>query len=161
MLFTANIQPAASARAVQSAPCSHGSCSWVASQLLRQRSNLAAAARACLFSHGIRPSFRGDGLRCGPAAKQTASAGVEPVADGAQCRGGQPAHAARDGCSGRTCLPRRARAIARNLKISPQKLNDFAAVVRRMHVQDAVLQCRYSVKKAATIVEKARASIHR
>ncbi len=57
--------------------------------------------------------------------------------------------------------PRRARAIARNLKISPQKLNDFAAVVRRMHVQDAVLQCRYSVKKAATIVEKARASIHR
>ena len=53
--------------------------------------------------------------------------------------------------------PRRARAIARNLKISPQKLNDFAVVVRRMHVQDAVLQCRYSVKKASTIVEKARA----
>lgn len=52
--------------------------------------------------------------------------------------------------------PRRARAIARNLKISPQKLNDFAAVIRRMHVQDAVLQCRYSVKKAAKIVEKAR-----
>ncbi len=53
--------------------------------------------------------------------------------------------------------PRRARAIARNLSISPQKLNDFATVIRRMHVQDAVLQCRYSVKKAAKIVEKARA----
>ena len=52
--------------------------------------------------------------------------------------------------------PRRARAIARNLSISPQKLNDFATVIRRMHVQDAVLQCRYSVKKAAKIVEKAR-----
>ena len=53
--------------------------------------------------------------------------------------------------------PRRARAIARKLSISPQKLNDFATVIRRMHVQDAVMQCRYSVKKAAKIVEKARA----
>ena len=54
---------------------------------------------------------------------------------------------------------RRARAIARNLKISPQKLNDFARVIRHMRVDDAIMQCRYSVKKASKIVETVRPAL--
>lgn len=61
-----------------------------------------------------------------------------------------------DGESG----PRQTRAIARNMKISPQKLNDFARVIRHMRVDDAIMQCRYSVKKASKIVESALVSAY-
>ncbi|KAL4440559.1 hypothetical protein ABPG75_003560 [Micractinium tetrahymenae] len=47
------------------------------------------------------------------------------------------------------------RAVARGLAISPQKLNDFAKVVRGLHVEDALIQCSISPKKAAKLVEKA------
>lgn len=45
--------------------------------------------------------------------------------------------------------------MARNLAISPQKLNDFAKVVRGLHVEDALIQCAVSPKKAARLVHKA------
>ena len=94
-----------------------------------------------------------------PAQGRQSAPGINPLqmSPGTMATGSPAASVPQPAASAAAAAePRRARAIARNLKISPQKLNDFAAVVRRMHVQDAVLQCRYSVKKAAKIVEKAR-----
>ncbi|KAI7841487.1 hypothetical protein COHA_004880 [Chlorella ohadii] len=46
------------------------------------------------------------------------------------------------------------RAHARSLTISPQKLNDFAKVVRGLHIEDALIQCEISPKKSAGLVRK-------
>ncbi|PRW39363.1 50S ribosomal L22-like isoform X2 isoform A [Chlorella sorokiniana] len=46
------------------------------------------------------------------------------------------------------------RAHARGLPISPQKLNDFAKVVRGLHIEDALIQCSISPKKSAGLVRK-------
>ncbi len=50
---------------------------------------------------------------------------------------------------------RTARAFARNLHISPRKLNMFASLIRGLHVEDALIQCRVSVKKSAKMCEVA------
>ena len=47
-----------------------------------------------------------------------------------------------------------ARAVLRKTHISPQKLNDFARLLRRLHVEDALIQCEVSPKKAARICRK-------
>ena len=47
-----------------------------------------------------------------------------------------------------------ARAVLRRTHISPQKLNDFARLLRRLHVEDALIQCEVSPKKAARICRK-------
>ena len=47
-----------------------------------------------------------------------------------------------------------AQAVLRSIKISPHKLADFARVVRRLHVEDAMVQCKASVKKPAKLVYK-------
>lgn len=44
--------------------------------------------------------------------------------------------------------------MLRKTHISPQKLNDFARVLRRLHVEDALIQCEVSPKKAARICRK-------
>lgn len=43
-------------------------------------------------------------------------------------------------------------AKVRNTKISPKKLNDFARIIRKMHVNEALLQCEASPKKASRLV---------
>ena len=47
-----------------------------------------------------------------------------------------------------------ARAIQRNVAISPQKLNDFARMLRGLHIEDALIQCQVHPKKSAKICEK-------
>ena len=47
--------------------------------------------------------------------------------------------------------PGRSAAVLRGIHISPKKMNHFATLVRRMHVDDALAQCRLSPKKAAKI----------
>ncbi|PSC71950.1 50S ribosomal L22 [Micractinium conductrix] len=44
---------------------------------------------------------------------------------------------------------------ARGLAISPQKLNDFAKLVRGLSLEDALIQCQISPKKSSKLVEKA------
>ena len=44
--------------------------------------------------------------------------------------------------------------MLRKTHISPQKLNDFARLLRRLHVEDALIQCEVSPKKAARICRK-------
>jgi len=41
---------------------------------------------------------------------------------------------------------------ARNLKISPQKLNDFCKIIRGLRLDEAIMQCGVSPKKAARLV---------
>lgn len=48
----------------------------------------------------------------------------------------------------------KAGAKLRGIRISPKKLNHFAKVIRRMHVEDALAQCQVSVKKAARFCAK-------
>ena len=47
-----------------------------------------------------------------------------------------------------------AQAVKRGVQISPKKLNQFATLVRRLHVDEALAQCQLSVLKAARICEK-------
>lgn len=47
-----------------------------------------------------------------------------------------------------------ARAILRNVAISPQKLNDFTRILRGLHIEDALIQCQVHPKKSAQICEK-------
>ncbi|KDD75223.1 hypothetical protein H632_c799p1 [Helicosporidium sp. ATCC 50920] len=44
---------------------------------------------------------------------------------------------------------------AKDLHISPRKLNEFAKVVRNLGLQDAIVQCRISIKKSARMVHDA------
>ena len=44
--------------------------------------------------------------------------------------------------------------MLRGTHISPQKLNDFARLLRRLHVEDALIQCEVSPKKSAKICRK-------
>lgn len=48
----------------------------------------------------------------------------------------------------------RASAVLRGVAISPQKLNLFARLLRGLHIEDALIQCRMHHKKAAKICEK-------
>ena len=47
-----------------------------------------------------------------------------------------------------------ARAILRNVPISPRKLNEFARIIRGLHIEDALIQCQIHPKKSAQICEK-------
>ena len=47
-----------------------------------------------------------------------------------------------------------ARAILRGARIGPRKLNTFAALLRGLHIEDALIQCRVHHKKAARMCEK-------
>jgi len=47
-----------------------------------------------------------------------------------------------------------ARAILRNVPISPRKLNEFARIIRGLHIEDALIQCKIHPKKSAQICEK-------
>lgn len=47
-----------------------------------------------------------------------------------------------------------AKASLKSLRVSPQKLNLVAASIRNMHVQDAVVQLRFSPKRIAKDVRK-------
>jgi hypothetical protein len=59
--------------------------------------------------------------------------------------------------AGKDAGDRTARAVQRGIRMSPKKLNLFMPVIRRRHIQDALAQCRASVKKAARLSEKVRA----
>lgn len=48
-----------------------------------------------------------------------------------------------------------AQCVLRNIKISPQKLNEVAHIVRRLPVEQAIAQCRVSNKKASRFLETA------
>lgn len=50
--------------------------------------------------------------------------------------------------------PGKAFAIARNISISPRKLNMFAKVLRGLRVDDALIQCQMHPKKSASICQK-------
>ena len=49
---------------------------------------------------------------------------------------------------------RTAQAVLRKTKISPKKLNEFAKLIRRMHVEDALVQCQFAPNKAAKLCYK-------
>ena len=50
-----------------------------------------------------------------------------------------------------------AHAKLRNARISPQKLNDVVRIIRRLQVDEALIQCQMSVKKAAKLIYKVQA----
>ena len=47
-----------------------------------------------------------------------------------------------------------AQAVLRKTKISPKKLNEFAKLVRRKHIDDALVQCQVAPNKAAKLCYK-------
>lgn len=49
---------------------------------------------------------------------------------------------------------KRARAVLRGARIGPRKLNQFVDVLRGLHIEDALIQCRVHHKKAARMCEK-------
>ncbi len=49
---------------------------------------------------------------------------------------------------------RTAQAVLRKTKISPKKLNEFAKLIRRMHIDDALVQCQVAPNKAAKLCYK-------
>ncbi|KAL0037212.1 hypothetical protein WJX79_006356 [Trebouxia sp. C0005] len=49
---------------------------------------------------------------------------------------------------------RTAQAVLRKTKISPKKLNEFARLIRRMHIDDALVQCQIAPNKAAKLCYK-------
>ncbi|KAL3144043.1 hypothetical protein ABBQ32_003843 [Trebouxia sp. C0010 RCD-2024] len=49
---------------------------------------------------------------------------------------------------------RTAQAVLRKTRISPKKLNEFAKLIRRMHIDDALVQCQVAPKKAAKLCYK-------
>lgn len=49
---------------------------------------------------------------------------------------------------------RTAQAVLRKTKISPKKLNEFARLIRRMHIDDALVQCQVVPNKAAKLCYK-------
>lgn len=51
---------------------------------------------------------------------------------------------------------RTAQAVLRKTRISPKKLNEFAKLIRRMHIDDALVQCQVAPKKAAKLCYKVR-----
>ena len=52
---------------------------------------------------------------------------------------------------------RKGLAILRNIHMSPKKLGLWAKMVRRLHVEDAMIQCTIRVNKGAKILAQARA----
>ena len=79
------------------------------------------------------------------------AAGPGGIAAGGLDLGSSAAAAAADSAAAAAPL---ARAVARSLAISPQKLNDFAKVVRGLPISDALIQCNMSPKKSAKVVHK-------
>ena len=55
---------------------------------------------------------------------------------------------------------RTAQAVLRKTKISPKKLNEFARLIRRMHIDDALVQCQVAPKKAAKLCYKVIETSH-
>lgn len=53
-----------------------------------------------------------------------------------------------------TAAPLTAQAVLRKTKISPKKLNEFAKLVRRLHIDDALVQCQVAPNKAAKLCYK-------
>jgi len=49
---------------------------------------------------------------------------------------------------------KKAMAVLRGARIGPRKLNQFVDVLRGLHVEDALIQCRVHHKKAARMCEK-------
>lgn len=49
---------------------------------------------------------------------------------------------------------RTAQAVLRKIKISPKKLNVFAKLIRRLHIDDALVQCQVAPNKAAKLCYK-------
>ncbi len=98
-----------------------------------------------------------DGAPAGGAATPAATPpeGVNPLQALPGVGGGNPLSGAVPAAGGPARDPI-ARAILRNTKISPQKLNDFARIVRRLHVDEAIVQCQISIKKAAKLVQNVR-----
>ena len=47
-----------------------------------------------------------------------------------------------------------AQAVLRGVPISPKKLNEFARLLRGLHIEDALIQCKVHPKKSAKICEK-------
>ena len=86
----------------------------------------------------------------GLAAEAEAEAGgVSPLMQAPGPEGGGEGPGAGPGRS-----PGVARAIWRNVKSSPTKLNLAATLVRRLHMDEAILQCEASPKKAAGILRQ-------
>ena len=55
---------------------------------------------------------------------------------------------------------RTAQAVLRKTKISPKKLNEFARLIRRMHIDDALVQCQVAPNKAAKLCYKVIETSH-
>lgn len=53
-----------------------------------------------------------------------------------------------------SAAPHTAQAVLRKTKISPKKLNEFAKLVRRLHIDDALVQCQVAPNKAAKLCYK-------
>lgn len=53
-----------------------------------------------------------------------------------------------------SAVPQTAQAVLRKTKISPKKLNEFAKLVRRLHIEDALVQCQVAPNKAAKLCYK-------
>ena len=51
-----------------------------------------------------------------------------------------------------------AQAVLRQARISPIKLNQFAEVIRRLHISDTLSQCRLSPRKSARLCYKVTAA---
>lgn len=51
---------------------------------------------------------------------------------------------------------RTAQAVLRKTKISPKKLNEAARLIRRMHIDDALVQCQIAPQKAAKLCYKVK-----
>jgi large subunit ribosomal protein L22 len=49
---------------------------------------------------------------------------------------------------------KRAHAVLRGARIGPRKLNSFVDVIRGVHIDDALIQCKIHNKKAARLTEK-------
>ena len=49
---------------------------------------------------------------------------------------------------------RTAQAVLRKQRISPKKLNEFARLIRRKHIDDALVQCQVAPNKAAKLCYK-------
>ena len=59
-----------------------------------------------------------------------------------------------------SAAPPTAQAVLRKTKISPKKLNEFAKLVRRLHIDDALVQCQVAPNKAAKLCYKVHRHIY-
>lgn len=119
-------------QSVACSPQSHASLSWHARQLTNIKGFTSFSSRsqaADVQSSGINP------LMQTPAPAARGSVFVPPLAAAVQ-------------------QDRTAQAVLRKTKISPKKLNEFARLIRRMHIDDALVQCQVAPNKAAKLCYK-------